>query len=57
MSMLDAERHRPVMDYIRTLENKVRCFQNAHRRFQLSVFLVGYAAGAVSILLVWQYLH
>lgn len=56
--MLDAtERTRPIMEYVRTLENKVRVYQNEHRRFSLGWFLVGYVSGATSVIGVLRLLY
>jgi len=51
------ERTRPVMEYVRELETKVRYFQQMQRRFSLRIFLAGMAAGAAISVAGWYILH
>jgi hypothetical protein len=54
MSMMDAtERTRPVMQYVRDLETRVRHYQNIERRFNLRCFLVGFLLGGAATSLVF----
>jgi hypothetical protein len=46
MGMLDTpDRARPIMEYVRTLETKVRRYQNEERDFRLRWFSYGLLAG------------
>lgn len=54
MSMLDAtERTRPIMEYVRDLENKVRRFRAEERRFHAKWFLFGVVVGIASVSTPW----
>lgn len=35
------------MEYVRTLENKVRHYRNERGRFQALAFLIGFGAGVI----------
>ena len=48
MSMMDAtERTKPVMEYIRTLETKVRELRSREGRLSVTTFVVGVVVGVV----------
>lgn len=48
-TMLDVtERARPIMEYVRTLETKVRYYRAAQGRVSRMVFFSGFVAGAVT---------
>ena len=54
MGMLDAtERTRPIMEYVHTLETRVRRYQNQQRRFQAKFFIWGMLAGAALVAAAW----
>jgi len=54
MSPSTSERTRPVMDYVRQLENRVREYQNQEMRFRGKWFTFGFLAGvAVAFAAGW----
>lgn len=56
--MLDAtERTRGILEYVNTLENKVRRYQATGRRFNVYVFLSGVGLGSAVILFFWITKH
>jgi hypothetical protein len=40
------------MEYVRTLEKKVRQYRNMHRRFKALSFALGFATGALVLWIV-----
>ena len=60
MSLLDAttpERARPVMEYVRRLENLVRHYRSLDRGIRTASFCVGLGAGIAITLLVFLAFH
>ena len=50
--MFPSETARPIMQYVRELENKVRLLRAERRQFQVNAFALGLALGAITMLLV-----
>ena len=51
--MFDAtKRTRGILEYVNTLKNRIRRYRAARRRFQLSIFLTGFAAGGAAMLVL-----
>lgn len=58
MNVRVSEEHtKPVMKYIRDLERKVVFYRSVQRRFDLMVFSLGFASGAVSWAAFWYILQ
>ena len=54
VNMVDAvEGARPVMEYIRMLENRVRHYETVERKFNFGCFALGIIAGGGLVSLVW----
>lgn len=51
------ERTRGILEYCHSLEDKVRTYQNARRRFQFSIFLGGLVTGGVAMLVLLRYFY
>ena len=56
-SMFPSETARPIMQYVRELESKVRLLRAERRQFQVKAFAFGLALGAVAMLVVLRYFH
>jgi hypothetical protein len=57
-SMLDAtEKSKPILQYVRELETKVRNLRAVQFRFDLKIFLYGVAAGAACSSALWYILR
>ena len=56
-SMFPGETARPIMQYVRELESKVRLLRAERRQFELKAFAFGLVLGAIGMLLVLRYFH
>ena len=50
--MFPSETARPIMQYVRELESKVRLLRAERRQFQVKAFALGLALGAITMFLV-----
>ena len=51
------ERSRPILEYVRELETKVRHLRHVQGRFNLRIFLGGMVTGAAMAAAGWYILH
>jgi hypothetical protein len=51
------ERYRPILEYVRKLENQVRELRGRERRWNSLIFLAGFAAGTGAGWIAWHLLR